>query len=490
MKAKTFLVLLIIFPHCINSQTISEKRKNQILAEIYDTSAISVSIIYDIADYGLTEFLPLLDKYYHKQVLISKVTMIYTFAKLNFPKAKQYALALFDSIKAIPQNESWEEYYFQRLKVLAIALLDMNDYTMAEYIIEKGNKFKPWNDAEYQLILRRLVRNPKYRDWVKNELIRLTKDNNWDSRTYAVEYLNEFFGLEAYPYLIDMMRNDPIADTRLNLIDELGTINNKETIDFLIERMFADPVATIRGSISELLLEKYPSPTMYNKMYEYAEFETDTLYKQAANMFDYFFKISRPDSSVSIPVMLDSLSSYTEQCYDFTWLKNDQFKSELTQKIMASSNYLISKDSINCYKQIKSFQTSIQQVYSDSAGSYPKYVSKDAYKFLYYYPKYILERLPSPPNIKLEDSQGKLLPNGSLQYYEGGWKPATNNGDGTFFIDTKLKTISLRMTYEYGSQTKNNVAIGKEAIVFKTVNTKVKLIDSKGALLDTGTVQY
>jgi len=264
--------VLSFLPYCLSSQTISEKRKSQILAGIYDTSAISLSIIYDISKWKFVEALPLLDKYYHKQALKNKVAMIETFSELNFYKAKQYALALFDSIKALPQNEFWEEYYFQELKGLAIALMNLNDFTMAEYIIEKGNKFKPWNDAAYRMILRRMVKNPIYQDWAKNEYKRLTKDLNWESRTWAVEALYEFFRMEAYPYLIDMMRNDPIADARLNLIDELGTINNKETIGFLMERMFADSVATIRGSIAELLLEKYPSPSMYNKMYEYAEF--------------------------------------------------------------------------------------------------------------------------------------------------------------------------------------------------------------------------
>ncbi|MDQ7816384.1 MAG: HEAT repeat domain-containing protein [Melioribacteraceae bacterium] len=490
MKKLIFLILIIIIPYCAHSQTISEKRKNQLLSQIYDTSAISNFVMYEIRDWKLAEALPLLDKYYHKQILPCKIAMIDVFAALGYPKAKQYGLALYDSIMALPQDEFDEHYYFDQFIHLARVLMNINDYSMGDYIVEKGNKFKPWNDAGYQLLLRRMVRNPQYRDWVKIELIRLTKDNNWDSRTYAVEYLYEFFGMEAYPYLIDMMKNDPMDDTRLNLIDELGTINNKETIDFLVERMFEDPRATIRESISKLLLEKYPSPTMYNKMFEYAEFETDTLYEKLAKMFDYFFIITKPDSSVSISVMLDSLSSYTEQCYDFNWLKNYQYKSELTQKIQAARNYLISQDSLNCYKMISSFRLSIKEVYSDSAGSYPRYVSKDAYKFLYYYPKYILERLPSPPTVKLQDSQDQLIPGGSLQYYEGGWKNAIDNGDGTFTLDTKLKTISLRMTYEYGSQTKSNLTVGQDAIIFQTVNTKVKLFSSEGAPLDTGTVQY
>lgn len=92
--------------------------------------------------------------------------------------------------------------------------------------------------------------------------------------------------------------------------------------------------------------------------------------------------------------------------------------------------------------------------------------------------------------IKLISSLGEKLPGGSLQYYEGGWKNALDNGDGTFTIDTKLKTVSLRMTYAYGTQTISNVTVGEDTVVFQTVNTQVKLLDSQSNSIDEGTVQY
>jgi hypothetical protein len=46
------------------------------------------------------------------------------------------------------------------------------------------------------------------------------------------------------------------------------------------------------------------------------------------------------------------------------------------------------------------------------------------------------------------------------------------------------------MTYEYGTQTKSNVTVGPDTVVFQTVNAQIKLQDSKGNPLDTGTVQY
>ncbi len=92
--------------------------------------------------------------------------------------------------------------------------------------------------------------------------------------------------------------------------------------------------------------------------------------------------------------------------------------------------------------------------------------------------------------VKLVNSSGARLTSGTLQYYEGNWKDAVNNNDGTFTITTNQKTLSLRMTYENGTQTKSNVPVGTDTIVFQTVNAQIQLQNSNGALIDTGTVQY
>jgi hypothetical protein len=92
--------------------------------------------------------------------------------------------------------------------------------------------------------------------------------------------------------------------------------------------------------------------------------------------------------------------------------------------------------------------------------------------------------------VRLINSSGAVLTDGSLQYYEGSWKDAINNGDGTFSVNTNQSTVSLRMSYAYGSQHKNNVPVNGGSVTFQTANTQVKLQDSQGVTIDTGSVQY
>ena len=104
---------------------------------------------------------------------------------------------------------------------------------------------------------------------------------------------------------------------------------------------------------------------------------------------------------------------------------------------------------------------------------------------------YVRQQLSEPGLlVKLISSTATNLTGGSLQYYDGSWKDAVNNNDGTFHVNTTLASVSLRMTYEGASQTKSNVAVGPDVVVFQTVNTQVRLQNSAGALIDTGAVQY
>ena len=107
-------------------------------------------------------------------------------------------------------------------------------------------------------------------------------------------------------------------------------------------------------------------------------------------------------------------------------------------------------------------------------------------------PKAFVIRSTTMPQVyvKLVNSTSQLIPTGGLQYYEGGWKDATKNSDGTFIVTTTQAAVSLRMTYEYGSQQKDNVTVGSDTVIFHTVPAQIKLVNSTGNPIDTGSVQY
>ena len=184
---------------------------------------------------------------------------------------------------------------------------------------------------------------------------------------------------------------------------------------------------------------------------------------------------------------LDTISSYANQSWDWGWIK-DQVTANKYLGYFNSAKTSVQQNNIAATR------VTLGQVLNEVNVDSTSNLTSEAYALIRYNTEYLLSQLPANPApglaVRLINSSGTVLTGGSLQYYEGSWKDAVNNNDGTFNVNTTLTTVSLRMTYAYGSQTKSNVPVNGGPVTFQTVNTQVKLQNSQGALMDQGTVQY
>jgi len=193
-----------------------------------------------------------------------------------------------------------------------------------------------------------------------------------------------------------------------------------------------------------------------------------------------------PPSPFVASNFVDSLSFFVRQSQALGWISSQNVVDKYSASFSSAKSYLLSNN-------IASAQTVIQNVLSNASADSLNNLTSEAYALIQYNTQYLLSQIPAPPSgfvVKLVNSVGAYLTSGSLQYYDGSWKNATNNNDGTFTINTQLTLLSLRMTYAYGSQSVSNVPVSNSPYVFQTVNTQVKLQNSLGNLIDTGTVQY
>ena len=185
--------------------------------------------------------------------------------------------------------------------------------------------------------------------------------------------------------------------------------------------------------------------------------------------------------------LLDSIISFTNQSTALGWIRYQAISNKYLA-LFATLKTSIESGNNNTARG------TIETVIADAIGDSTTNITSEAYALIRFNTEYLLAQLPEPPppglNVMLINSTGTNLTSGSLQYYDGTWKDATNNNDGTFSITTSLKTLSLRMTYEGGSQTKSNVTLGPDPVVFQTVNAQVKLQNSVGNLMDQGSVQF
>jgi hypothetical protein len=195
-----------------------------------------------------------------------------------------------------------------------------------------------------------------------------------------------------------------------------------------------------------------------------------------------------PGSQVSLTkvVSITSLGQDVTVMYRLGWIENQTTETKYLNFLSTVNSQLQSNN-------ISGARTTLQTVLTNAVADSASNITDDAYTLLTSDTRYLLSQLPLSPSgfiVKLINSSGANLTGGSLQYYDGSWKDAVNNNDGTFSINSTQHTLSLRMTYAYGTQTKSNLPVGSDTVVFQTVAAQVKLQNSQSNLIDTGTVQY
>ena len=101
----------------------------------------------------------------------------------------------------------------------------------------------------------------------------------------------------------------------------------------------------------------------------------------------------------SLPQTLDSLHAHTQTVASYSWLGDQGFVKELTNRLENASRHLARGDSANAAKQITNYQDRLQQVYEQNGqNNNPRFVTEDGYKFLFKNAEYILIQLPQHPS--------------------------------------------------------------------------------------------
>lgn len=183
---------------------------------------------------------------------------------------------------------------------------------------------------------------------------------------------------------------------------------------------------------------------------------------------------------------IDTIKTYCDSSFSLGWITDEQTRDKYNNYLNNAKNYL-NQNNNNAAK------SELQKVITDCNSDSSSVLTSEAYALLYFNTDYLITQLPySEPGlpVKLIDSQGSLLQDGSLQYYDSGWQEAIDNGNGTFLVQTERATVSLKMTYAGGSQQINNVTVGSDTAVFQTVNTTVKLLNSQNTPFEESTVKY
>ncbi len=381
---------------CGNATTISitEEAKSRVLASLNDLENSDVlSSLFAVRDYKIVEASDILVNRIWNDNIERQPIYLLALDAIEHPNTIDFTnrfIAKIDSMIFI--GEEYEVYYLARDRAVEV-LFNHSDYSKANYVFETINKMRPRTDYISLKLLKEIAINvSELREQAKVELISISENSSFgDYRLRAIYYIENAFGAEAIPTIKKVFYDDEEPINRMSAIKLLLKYKTSYVNSIIRERIIDEPEEIYRINFAQLLLKEFGSASDYKFIIE----------AQNANnipSIDFYvriiLKLTKPDSTTTIETMLDTLGSYTTQSYNYDWLKDESFKNELLNKIVEAKNKLNIGDSLNCKIEIEAFKSSVAQVFADSVGSYPKYISDAGYKFMYYQAEYILERLP------------------------------------------------------------------------------------------------
>ena len=487
IKAVIILVLSFI---SARAQSLSPEEKQKLIMGLTNINPDSAYSEYNptdcalkISQYKVIEAeAALISNFWIQPREYTRLWFLYALDAIGYNRIQDFTLEYLDTLSKDNKN-------LEIKAGLNKILFAHGDFSRRHYIYEYLESNNQYIDLGTLFLLLKILDYDKNDIQAKNYVILFAKQAELEhQRWFAISQLYSIYKDELIDFFIERENLDLDWTTRDLIIDRI--LSNYETLkihEALRDRLSKEVNDQVKLTLEKLLLRKYSTIEDYLLAERVLPSVKDTFYYSCYYSELDCFEVSG-DGITQVTIMLDTLSYYTTKCISLSWLGNNDFSVQLKNIISEAQQKIISGDSLGTAVKIKQYQSLIERARKDSTAE--RFVTSDGYKFLYYYPQYILERLPKIPTVKLENSSGMLLPGGSLQYYESAWKDAVDNGDGTFSVNTQQKTVSLRMTYAYGSQTKSNVTVGPDTVVFQTVNTQVKLQNGQGIALDTGKVQY
>jgi hypothetical protein len=475
--------------------TVKERLINQLdSADVWGT-------INSIEDYNIIEAKEKIEQVFWNSNIdrSNQYSLLDLLYKFGSNLTHQYALAYIDTLEINPfgnNTTGLSKLYYQ--VATSEILMKFGDYSKASLVFEYLQYEYPKISFTEISILEKLLNNvPQYSEAAKIELQRAVREASINrDRYYALEVLYNHNQQETVPLMKQMFLEDENPTNRFWVLDSLVHKFKDEEVHILLkQQLYSEPDYIVRYEIATNLIHLFSSITDYKFVIDYLPNESNLEVKDYLALSIQWFKPLKPDSNQLINVVLGDLISLTDSCAKYNWLNDQSFNNELKNILLTAKTNLLSGDSLACKVQVKAFQDLVDNVYKDSLNPDPRFVTIEGWKFLYWNAQYILERLPEPPAnpnlvVSLKSSTGTLLTTGSLQYYEGSWKDAVSNGDGTFTVITNQNNVSLRMTYEYAQQTVNNIPAHNNTYTFQTVSANVQLKNSLGTLIDTGSVQY
>jgi len=502
---KSIKIILFYFITIVNSLSIFSQTSDPIIRKLDSPKYVDrLDASATIDEQKLTQYVEALEfRIFLQEDPFLTYSFLRTLETLNAPNLYSIAKHFIDTIDYFPNAEQRLDLLATKVKATGI-LINFNDYSTINYVWELIERDKPNNKVTPGLIgiLYNLLYIQQFEERAKQELLYIynsewfinSNDNILNPRPAILGSLTKRYGLGVKDILITSFLYDPESSINPAALRYLIDLNYSGLDTLLIYKLYMDSDSIMRPQVALTIATRLNSP---ERLYILKNYRPPIQNEHRAQGIATYVAGVKPKQPVTENTIenIDTIVSFIDKLLAYTWLGDLAFSNEQKNILTTAKTNLQNGDSLACRVQVKAFQDLVDNVYKDSLNSDPRFVTIEGWKFLYWNAQYILDRLPEPPAnphlvVNLKNSLGNQIPASNVQYYEGSWKDAVNNGDGTFTVITTKPKVSIRVYYEYASQQVDNVNAHKNTYTFTTVNVAVQLKNSLGNLIDTGTVQY
>jgi hypothetical protein len=373
-----------------------ELPKQRYINELTD-SVKSFKAIEMVAKYRIVEAIPTIVEQLWNKHSFEQIMFLQVLKNFNYENTKELTYQYLSMVDNY--NPKYLHLSLRELKgAAARVLIDLGDYSQNQLLYEDVENEHPDEFPEQIFRLIKILNNyPPDRERVTQLLKKIVEENNNEiNRNFTLSGLYDFYGEELIPYVIDRFEKDS-ANAVLILGDILYK-NKGKTVHNYLQKIILENLAE-RENEAGVLIRNWGTLTdlhIVRQVQAASTNESEIDFLDWKTNEDPFVQ-ERARAASSKEELIDSLISYNAQCKTIGWLGNSDFSSQLSSLLTEASSELNAGDSLGTAIKIKQYQLLINEEYKDSLDNDGKFVTSDGYKFLYYYPQYILERLPKLP---------------------------------------------------------------------------------------------
>ncbi len=361
-----------------------------LLQDLVDPSIeVRLTAINSIVNDDLSEYIPHIEDLIWKQSEpFMMLEYLYTCSKFDSPHISDLTYRFIEIADNF--NEMFPPRDPLEMKVRATEILVYrDDYSLAGYAFALINRDKPKVDIFAFRVLEKIIKNhiTTFEIQAKNEFIYIS-ENCPDEyfRYFALQVLAKSYDKEFTQKCVDALTNSSDFTLRLFALEHLFILEYPDLNNLLKQRLPVDPEPTLRIAIADSILKFFSEPADLKFVKDYVIVEQDPtvelLISYAINKF-----IPRNHGNTSITEMMDRLNSYTDQLFQFGWIKNENDYTQYKEKTKILRELFEQK-------KFSELCSSIDWIISQAQSQHGSdSLTEEGYKFLFYYTSYIKEKI-------------------------------------------------------------------------------------------------